>query len=107
MELVTFGIPDGFPPQPADITRKLVGLVDSYNTMMPLRQKYLYKKIRGERGKEMADLEKTLTRCVNRIDEKIEGIREAGGFCPNRPKLFDSVPKPLKQQKEKVKSGVK
>uniref|UniRef100_R7WFW7 Uncharacterized protein n=1 Tax=Aegilops tauschii TaxID=37682 RepID=R7WFW7_AEGTA len=39
--------------------------------------RYLYKRLNGEWGKEMDDMGKKLHKCVERIDEKIEAIRDA------------------------------
>lgn len=53
----------------------------------------------GERGSdEMHKMEKTLRKTVERVDEKVQLIKDANGFCPPRPKLFDSLPMP--QQKK-------
>lgn len=77
----------------------LNGVVDMMNMMMPIRQRYLYKYMHGERGSdEMHKMEKTLRKTVERVDEKVQLIKDANGFCPPRPKLFDSLPMP--QQKK-------
>ena len=43
-------------------------------------------------------MENNLPKCVDRINEKIQAIIDAGGVCPHCPKLFDSNPNPLKKQ---------
>lgn len=100
MELVTFGVSEALvAAEPARVLPMLNGVVDMMNMMMPIRQRYLYKYMHGERGSdEMHKMEKTLRKTVERVDEKVQLIKDANGFCPPRPKLFDSLPMP--QQKK-------
>lgn len=98
MELAEFGVSEAIvAAQPPGVDRLLAAVLDMVNTMMPVRQRYLYKRLNGELGKEVDDMGKKLHKCVERIDDKIEAIRDAGGSCPHRPKLFDSLPKKLKK----------
>jgi len=95
-ELCRFAIPETLLNQRASIMTMLHCVVDFCNTMMDIRQRYLYKKLNGCNSKKTNDMLKTLTKYVERLDEKIEAISEAGGDCPPRPRVFDNLPKLLK-----------
>lgn len=97
MELMKFGISDGLAAQRPEEVIKLRSVTDVFNNMMPIRQRYLYKYIHGERGSgEITKMEKRLRKGVELSDQKIQDIRDGNAFCPQRPKLFDNYPRPLK-----------
>ncbi|KAM3411375.1 hypothetical protein ACQJBY_003184 [Aegilops geniculata] len=97
MELMKFGISDGLAAQEPEMVIKLRSVTDVFNNMMPIRQRYLYKYIHGERGGgEITKMEKCLRKGVQLSDQKIQGIRDGNAYCPQRPKLFDNYLRPLK-----------
>ncbi|XP_048532005.1 uncharacterized protein LOC125510784 [Triticum urartu] len=97
MELMKFGISDGLAAQRPEEVIKLRSVTDVFNNMMPIRQRYLYKYIHGERGSgEITKMEKRLRKGVELSDQKIQDIRDGNAFCPQRSKLFDNYPRPLK-----------
>lgn len=97
MELVKFGLSDGLAAQQPGVVTMLRSVLDVLNYMMPIRQRYLYKFIHGERSGEMPKMEKRLRKAKELADEKIQEIRDENAFCPPRPKIFDDYPRPLKK----------
>lgn len=92
-ELLIYAVSEILALQPEHIVGMLNTIVIIYNRMADMRREYLFKRLDGVNGKQMAVMQKKLQEDKEDVESRIEDVRSAGGFCPPLPSVFAELPK--------------